>query len=118
MEDLLHSAPVLLNYGELSINGKKVPDSTLYVGTNSGYLHAFDTHETSPKERFAFIPKELLPVATQYYVGTGSKAYGLDGHISVWHQDTNKDMIVNSRSEERRVGKECRSQWTSENENK
>src|SRR5690554_409210 len=96
MEDLLHSAPVLLNYGELSINGKKVPDSTLYVGTNSGYLHAFDTHETSPKERFAFIPKELLPVATQYYVGTGSKAYGLDGHISVWHQDTNKDMIVNS----------------------
>lgn len=96
MEDPLHSNPVLLNYGELSIGGKKVPDSTLFIGTNSGYLHAFDTNEQTPKERFAFIPKELLPVATKYYEGVGAKKYGLDGHISVWHEDTNKDRIINN----------------------
>jgi len=96
MEDPLHSNPVLLNYGELSIGGKKVPDSTLFVGTNSGYLHAFDTNANSPKERFAFIPKELLPVATKYYEKVGKKRYGLDGYITVWHDDTNKDMIINN----------------------
>ncbi len=96
MEDPLHSTPVLLNYGVLTIDGKKVPDSTLFIGTNSGYLHAFDTNVNAPKERFAFIPKELLPVATKYYEGAGKKKYGLDGHISVWHDDTNKDMIINN----------------------
>src|SRR5690554_4793589 len=96
MEDPLHSTPVLLNYGELTIDGKKVPDSTLFIGTNSGYLHAFDTNENQPKERFAFIPKELLAVAGKYYEGVGEKKYGLDGHISVWHDDTNKDMIINN----------------------
>src|SRR5690554_978631 len=96
MEDPLHSTPVLLNYGELTVNGKKVPDSTLFVGTNSGYLHAFDTNENNPKERFSFIPKELLPVATKYYENAGQKKYGLDGYISVWHDDTNKDMIINN----------------------
>lgn len=96
MEDPLHSTPVLLNYGELTIDGKKVPDSTLFVGTNSGYLHAFDTNENNPKERFAFIPKELLPVATRYYEGVGKKKYGLDGPISVWHDDKNNNKIIDS----------------------
>src|SRR5690554_3284652 len=96
MEDPLHSTPVFLNYGELTIDGTKVPDSTLFIGTNSGYLHAFDTSQNSPLERFAFIPKELLPVATKYYENAGQKKYGLDGYISVWHVDTNKDMIINN----------------------
>ena len=99
MEDPLHSTPVLLNYGSVSINGETVPDSTLFIGTNSGYLHAFDTHAEKPLERFAFIPKELLPVATKYYEKKGQKKYGLDGHISVWHDDTNKDMIINNSEE-------------------
>lgn len=96
MEDPLHSTPVLLNYGELNIEGKRVPDSTMFIGTNSGYLHAFDTNINDPKERFAFIPKELLPVATKYYEGVGEKKYGLDGHITAWHDDTNKDRIINN----------------------
>lgn len=96
MEDPLHSTPVLVNYGSLTIDGKKVPDSTLFVGTNSGYLHAFDTNKESPQERFAFIPRELLPVATKYYEGVGKKKYGLDGHITVWHNDTNKNMLVDN----------------------
>ncbi len=97
MEDPLHSRPVLLNYGQtIDASGKKIPDSTLFIGTNSGYLHAFDTNADSPKERFAFIPKELLPVVTAYYQGGGVKKYGLDGPISVWHDDTNRDQIINN----------------------
>src|SRR5690606_6828211 len=97
MEDPLHSRPVLVNYGSIfDAAGNKIPDSTLYIGTNSGYLHAFDTSENNPLERFAFIPKELLPVASAYYAGGGTKRYGLDGPITVWHQDTNRDQIVNN----------------------
>lgn len=97
MEDPLHSRPVLLNYGHMTDkNGVKIPDSTLFIGTNSGYLHAFDTRESNPQERFAFIPKDLLPVTTAYYLGGGSKQYGLDGHISTWHDDTNKNQIIDN----------------------
>ena len=97
MEDPLHSRPVLLNYGQITdADGDKIPDSTLFIGTNSGYLHAFDTNENNPKERFAFIPRELLPVTTAYYEGGGVKKYGLDGPISVWHDDTNRDQIINN----------------------
>ncbi|MBE0482664.1 MAG: hypothetical protein IBX52_04100 [Bacterioplanes sp.] len=99
MEDPLHSRPVLLNYGRITIDGKDVPDSTLFIGTNSGYLHAFDTHEKQPRERFAFIPKELLPVVAQYYERSGTKQYGLDGPISVWHDDKNRNQIIDNREQ-------------------
>ncbi len=99
MEDPLHSRPVLLNYGRVKIDGKDVPDSTLFIGTNSGYLHAFDTHEKQPRERFAFIPKELLPVVTRYYERSGTKQYGLDGPISVWHDDKNRNQIIDNREQ-------------------
>lgn len=94
MEDPLHGQPLLVNYGELTINGKKVPDSTLFIGTNSGYLHAFNTNENDPKELYSFIPKELLPVASAYYSGAGGKKYGLDGQVSLWHNDKNNNRIV------------------------
>lgn len=99
MEDPLHSRPVLLNYGRITIDGKDVPDSTLFIGTNSGYLHAFDTHEKEPKERFSFIPKELLPIVTRYYERSGTKQYGLDGPISVWHDDKNRNQIIDDREQ-------------------
>jgi type IV pilus assembly protein PilY1 len=93
MEDPLHSSPVVVNYG--TTTDASEPDSTVFVATNSGYLHAFDTNKNNPVERFAFVPKELLPNIDRYYQGTGLKTYGLDGHITVWHDDTNKDRIVN-----------------------
>lgn len=99
MEDPLHSRPVLLNYGRVRIDGKEVPDSTLFIGTNAGYLHAFDTHEKQPRERFSFIPKELLPVVTRYYERSGTKQYGLDGPISVWHDDKNRNQIIDDREQ-------------------
>ena len=97
MEDPLHSRPVLVNYGHITDeNGKKIPDSTLFIGTNAGYLHAFDTNLNAPAERFSFIPKELLPIAHNYYQGGGTKKYGLDGAISLWHQDKNRNQIVDN----------------------
>ncbi len=97
MADPLHSRPVLVNYGYiLDANNKKIPDSTLFIGTNAGYLHAFDTNSSAPKERFSFIPKELLPITHDYYLGGGTKKYGLDGPISLWHQDTNRNQIVDN----------------------
>src|SRR5690606_42147199 len=65
MEDPLHSRPVLVNYGSIfDAAGNKIPDSTLYIGTNSGYLHAFDTSENNPLERCAFSPIAWLAGAS------------------------------------------------------
>ena len=99
MEDPLHSRPVLVNYGTRVVDGEKVADSTIFVGTNSGFLHAFHTNESNPKEEFAFIPRDLLPNITAYYEGKADKVYGLDGHLTVYHKDDNFNQIVDSGEE-------------------
>ncbi|WP_320818710.1 PilC/PilY family type IV pilus protein [Thalassolituus sp.] len=82
IEDPLHSQPIILNYGT-STNY----NSTLFFGTNSGYLHAIDTYRDpskNPKERFAYVPYELLPNINMYYSKKNEigKTYGLDGPVS------------------------------------
>ena len=96
MEDPLHSRPVLVNYGTRSVGGENIADSSIFVGTNSGYLHAFDTNENNPDEEFAFIPRELLPNITAYYERDTEKVYGLDGQLTVYHNDENSNRIVDS----------------------
>ena len=94
IEDPLHSEPTIITYSS-SINqstGDKTQDRTLFLGTNSGYLHAFDVSEQSPKEFFAFIPKELVQNLDKYYSGGSfydNKTYGIDGPLTHWHEDTN-----------------------------
>jgi type IV pilus assembly protein PilY1 len=94
IEDPLHSEPTIITYSS-SINqstGKKTQDRTLFLGTNSGYLHAFDVSEQNPKEFFAFIPKELVQNLDKYYSGGSfydNKTYGIDGPLTHWHDDTN-----------------------------
>lgn len=82
IEDPLHSKPAVIHYGVES-DGTTL-DSTIYFGTNSGYLHAIDSDTNNPQERFAFIPKELLPNIAKYKnnPNTLGKVYGLDGPIS------------------------------------
>lgn len=95
MEDPLHSQPVIVNY--------TADDSVVFIGTNSGYLHAFSpkldsaagtTPVEQPKELFSFIPEELLTNIKPYYNGSSGKEYGLDGPISYYHNDLNKNGVL------------------------
>lgn len=93
IEDPLHSEPTIIKYSSsVSSTGEKSADRTLFIGTNSGYVHAFDVDEDEPKEHFSFIPKELLQNLDKYYSGGTlyeHKAYGIDGPLTHWHQDSN-----------------------------
>lgn len=91
IEDPLHSRPIIINYGQ--------GDSTAFISTNSGYLHAISTNEDNPEEHFAIITKELLPNAQYYYRGDSvisNKRYGLDGALTYFHDDKNYDGVVNN----------------------
>ncbi|MGV6816331.1 MAG: PilC/PilY family type IV pilus protein [Thiotrichales bacterium] len=75
MGSILHSNPVLVTYGNRTV---------LFVSTNEGFLHAFDTE--SGEELFAFMPRALLKNAKARYDNSYGQPhiYGLDGPISIW----------------------------------
>lgn len=96
MTDPLHAKPVMISYSNMDI---------LFSTTNQGLLHAIDA--TNPtdygdhnggNEIFAFIPKELLPQLKDHKANLNAAGhlYGLDGPISFYHDDINKDHIVNN----------------------
>jgi hypothetical protein len=94
MGDILHTAPVILTYkkGDNDGAGKK---QYIFAATNEGYLHAFDTK--TGEEQFAFMPKKLLKnIETQYLDNeTGGHRYGIDGQLSIWHDDADRNDEVN-----------------------
>ena len=94
LADPLHGTPLLVTYRE----GTAIKD-VLYAGTNSGYIHAFDPQKDNAQELWAFMPKEMLPNLPVYESGLSRlvKTYGIDGPMSVYHKDTNKDRIIDSR---------------------
>ncbi len=83
MGDILHSSPVIVPFE----NGSDL----IFVGTNEGFLHAIDTK--SGREKFAFIPRALLPVLKIRKENAFDQPhpYGLDGHITVWRDDRKLD---------------------------
>lgn len=91
MGDPLHGQPGLVQYG----GTVDAPDITAYVVTNDGFLHAIDT--TTGNEKFAFIPRALLPNLHVLFSGVtaGAKVYGLDGTVVPEINDVNKDGIIN-----------------------
>src|SRR5690606_3966996 len=93
LADPLHGTPLLVTYRE----GTAIKD-VLYAGTNSGYIHAFDPQKDNAQELWAFMPEELLPNLAVYQSGLAryEKVYGIDGPMSVYHKDTNKDRIIDS----------------------
>jgi len=94
MEDPLHSRPLVVTYNRpADSSGNVVQDGVVFVGTNSGYLHAFKADKNSFKDYFSFIPKELLQNIPKYVNGenSASKTYGVDGPINYWHTDFNKN---------------------------
>jgi type IV pilus assembly protein PilY1 len=86
MGDPLHSKPLLVTYGPGPDDDGTDPDMTVFIGTNDGYLHAFDTR--SGAERFAFVPRDLLHNLDVLYKDTSTdKVYGVDGPLTAWVQD-------------------------------
>ncbi len=94
MGDPMHSRPVIVNYAPAS--GETDSRSLVFVGTNQGFLHAIDTE--NGEEQFSFIPKELLGNLKSFYAnGSGfDRPYGLDGALSVWREDRNDNLMVDS----------------------
>ncbi len=93
MGDSLHTTPGLVNYATGPYS------QVLYIPTNDGLLHAFDISSGTPKEIFAFIPKELLPNLDTLYRNnnTDKKVYGLDGNLVVWQTETHTYLYFGMR---------------------
>ncbi len=98
MGDPLHSEPQLINYKGTS---DADADITLYMTTNEGFLHAINASDGNPSttdgnELFAFMPKELLPNLNilKGNTTTATRTYGLDGPMTIWHDDLNNDLLV------------------------
>lgn len=91
MGDPLHAQPVILNYE----NGSN-PYTTIFMGTNDGLLHAVENENGT--ELFAFMPEELLKNIKPLYENQRQTRhpYGLDGDLSIWHDDTNDNVMVDS----------------------
>ncbi|HEB86665.1 MAG TPA: pilus assembly protein PilY, partial [Gammaproteobacteria bacterium] len=89
--DPLHSQPQLVTYkGTTDADA----DITLYMTTNQGFLHAIDAK--TGVEQFAFIPKDLLSNLPRLEgnTTTTTRLYGLDGPMTIWHNDLNNDLLV------------------------
>jgi type IV pilus assembly protein PilY1 len=88
--DPLHSRPVAVTYGGTEAN----PDISVFVSTNSGFLHAIDN--STGAEQFAFIPRELLPLQKLLFENLASTPHpsGLDGTITTWVKDPDADGVV------------------------
>jgi len=85
--DPLHSKPVIVTYGGTAA----APDSTIFFGTNEGYIHAIDADDGS--EEFSYIPEELLPNLEDLYTNRSATThpYGMDGTVVIWAHDSNGD---------------------------
>lgn len=89
--DPMHARPVILNYA----NGAST-QTTIFLATNEGLLHAIE-HENGT-ELYAFMPRELLSNIEPFFANQQSikHPYGLDGDLSVWHEDTNNNVTVDA----------------------
>ena len=85
MGDIVHSKPVVVSYAG---------ERRVFVGTNEGYLHSFDTK--TGEEKFAFMPEVLMKNIDIQYRNDASDKHvsGVDGEITVWVQDKNQNAQV------------------------
>lgn len=94
--DPIHSSPRLVTYSCLSESQGvcAVADQTAFVGSNEGFLHAFNTD--TGVEQFAFMPQELLGNIKSVKENRKSsvlapRRYGMDNPIVLWANDVNGD---------------------------
>lgn len=90
MGDPMHSRPVIVNYTKTQTESY----TTIFVGTNEGVLHAFDSEYGD--ELFAYMPESLLPNIRDNFINSAGTPhpYGLDGPMTVWTNDSNNNVVV------------------------
>lgn len=95
LADILHSKPLVINYGALGDFTKANPDMRIVVGTNNGMLHMFSNDDG--QEDWAFFPKELGPVLTKRRknIRNSKNVYGIDAPVAVYTIDVNHDGTLN-----------------------
>lgn len=97
--DPIHSSPRLATYSCTTPNVLDplkcdVPDQTAFIGTNEGFLQAFNTQTGA--EVFGFMPQELLKNIKTRMLDASStslapRPYGLDNPVTLWANDLNRD---------------------------
>ncbi|MEM1110594.1 MAG: hypothetical protein AAGI11_01685 [Pseudomonadota bacterium] len=95
MADILHSKPLVVNYGALGSFTTADPDLRIIAGTNNGLLHMFGNNDG--QEDWAFFAKELADVpGRRRNSSSGSDTvYGIDSPAVVYKFDANADGTFN-----------------------
>jgi len=96
LADILHSKPLVINYGALGSFTRANPDLRFVVGTNAGFLHMFGND--NGEEDWAFFPKELAPILRERRLDQESTdhVYGIDLPPVVYTKDNNHDGTIDS----------------------
>jgi type IV pilus assembly protein PilY1 len=94
LADMLHSKPLVVNYGALGPFTDADPDLRIVVGTNGGFLHMFGNN--NGEEDWAFFAKELAPIvnARKQNLVTNDHPYGIDATPTVWTYDSDFDGTI------------------------
>lgn len=88
LADMLHSKPLVVNYGALGSFTEADPDLRIVVGTNGGFLHMFGND--NGEEDWAFFAKELAPIVNMRKENliSDEHPYGIDATPTVWTYDS------------------------------
>lgn len=91
LADILHSQPLVVNYGALGSFTQENPDLRLLVGTNGGFVHMFG--DDNGQEDWAFFPKELAPVLRKRALNplSSQHVYGVDNTPVMYIKDVGRD---------------------------
>ncbi len=94
--DMLHSRPLVLNYGARGSFTTASPDIRMVVGTNAGFLHMF--RNDTGAESWAFFPKELAAVldSRRDNVAGARNVYAIDSPPVSYSVDLNNDGTIDS----------------------
>lgn len=92
ISDPLHSVPQLVIYDATT----DPQDISIYFGDNQGFLHGIDGQTGA--NHFSFMPKEMLVKQQRMLeeTETSDKEYGLDGTVTSWIYDDDKDGKIES----------------------
>ncbi len=87
LADMLHSKPLVVNYGARGSYTASNPDQRLVVGTNGGFLHMFGVDDGM--EDWAFFPKELASIILPRQINAASTqhVYGIDASPTAYIED-------------------------------